>query len=301
MIVGMSWYCLEIVLFAAAAVIARLVSQEVATPTLVALRYIGGFLLAFALLAPLWLSGARSAVRDAGPAFSVPYVMREAASLLSGILWFTGLTLIPLSLATALFFMRVPFLSVLSVIVLREKLTPLNVATAATGFVGVLISVRPDLQPVTGGTVLVLLAAFTSAISTVLLKPLSARDPPSIVVFRLTLVAIPACVGIVGFTPPDSLSVSSLSVILGLGPMAMLAIFATTHAYRHADVCRLAPLEFLRFVAAVLAGLLIFGEVPDSRTWIGGCLIILANVVNARKEPHPCRRASASQEERTPQ
>jgi drug/metabolite transporter (DMT)-like permease len=115
-----------------------------------------------------------------------------------------------------------------------------------------------------------------------LLKPLSARAEPHTVVIRLTLIAAPISAIIVGLAPPSRLSLSSLPLVLVLGPMAMLAIFATARAYRHRGVGELAPLEFLRFVAAALLGYSFFGERPDAETLIGGVLIILANVANAR-------------------
>jgi drug/metabolite transporter (DMT)-like permease len=62
------------------------------------------------------------------------------------------------------------------------------------------------------------------------------------------------------------------------GFVAAIAIWCLTQAYRIAEANVVAPFEYSSVVWLVLAGYLIWGEVPELMTVIGGTLIIAAGV-----------------------
>lgn len=57
--------------------------------------------------------------------------------------------------------------------------------------------------------------------------------------------------------------------------IATVGQFAYTKSFKYAEATALMPLDFTRLVWASLIGFLVFGEVPDIWTWIGGTVIFL--------------------------
>jgi drug/metabolite transporter (DMT)-like permease len=57
-----------------------------------------------------------------------------------------------------------------------------------------------------------------------------------------------------------------------------------TKAFQLADTSVVLPFDFLKLVWASLFGLLLFGEVPDALTWIGGTVIFASSVYVAVRE-----------------
>ena len=57
-----------------------------------------------------------------------------------------------------------------------------------------------------------------------------------------------------------------------------------THALRLGEASLVMPLDFMRLVWATLLGYLVFVEIPDVWTWIGGSMIFSAAVYIASRE-----------------
>jgi drug/metabolite transporter (DMT)-like permease len=57
-----------------------------------------------------------------------------------------------------------------------------------------------------------------------------------------------------------------------------------TKAFQLADTSVVLPFDFLELVWASLVGLLLFAEVPDAWTWIGGSVIFTSSVYVAVRE-----------------
>ena len=73
-----------------------------------------------------------------------------------------------------------------------------------------------------------------------------------------------------------------LFVLLGLaGGVANLLL---TQSYRLADASLVSPIKYLSLVIAVVAGYLIFSEVPKAMTLFGAVLIVLSSFIIFRRE-----------------
>lgn len=200
------------------------------------------------------------------------HVTRGVIGGANALAWYTGLTLVPFVVATSLSFMAVIFLTIGAVLFLGEKAGPRRWSAVIIGFVGALIILRPGIEVIAPGSMLVLLSAVLSGVSMLLLKLLTRTESPLTIVtymylFRIGIAAIPAAITWV--TP----TLEHLLWFVLIGAVSSVTNMAQAQAFKDADATLLAPVRFTRLVWAALIGFFIFAETPDLWTWVGAAVI----------------------------
>jgi drug/metabolite transporter (DMT)-like permease len=208
-------------------------------------------------------------------------------------LGFYTLTQIPLATAAVLFFTAPIFATALSVLVHKEPVGPRRWSAVGTGFVGALIILRPDtgLHP---AMLAALLSSALFAIALTMSRGLAEADGAGMVYVSSVVVTLVISI-------PLAAPVASLPS--GGGAWALFAVvvvggvvrgYADIEAYRYGEAAILAPITYLRLVLIGIGGYLFFAEVPDSATYIGATIIVLATLYIARREARLKRRARAA-------
>ncbi len=204
-------------------------------------------------------------------------------------LWFLGLSLLPLAEATALSFTTAIFATLGAVLFLGERLSVRRVSAVTIGFLGVLVMLRPGVDTVQFGALVVLAASMVAGVNLCIAKVLVRRDAAEAVVFWTAIMmsvvaAVPAWTV---WSTPSALAWVKLVAIGGLGTLGMLGV---THAMRLADASLVVPMHFTRLAWAAALGYLVFGELPDAWTWSGGLLIVASTTYIAVREAQLGRR-----------
>jgi len=136
------------------------------------------------LLAPLML-------RNGGALFHTRHLnwhlLRAGINLIAMLVFFYALSITPLATAQALGFTAPLFTTVLAVLILREQVRFRRWAAVVIGFIGVLIILRPGVQEVDLGSLLVLASAFIWATTMIIIKRLSNTDSPLTITAYVTL------------------------------------------------------------------------------------------------------------------
>jgi drug/metabolite transporter (DMT)-like permease len=173
------------------------------------------------------------------------------------------------------------FASLLSVFMLKERVSFMNWVMIITAFVGILLlSWHPGAE---GGVsfnwyeMLAILSALTNAISIILVKKLHNTDSSTSIFFSQSIVGfwiflIPA--NLPTLTGP--ITASYILIIIGL--VSAAAQLLNTEAYRHISVSAGSPLHMLIPVLNVLIGVFLFGEVLSMIEYAGAFLVVLSCV-----------------------
>ena len=201
----------------------------------------------------------------------------------SMLLWFLGLSLIPLAEATALSLASPLIATVGAILFLGEPVRGHRWLGLGLGVAGMLAILRPGLEEIGLGAVVVLLSAVFVTASKLIAKTLTRTESPTTIVAWLTLLMIPVTAVPAAFvwqTP----TAFELLMLLGIGALGSCGHLCLVHAYRLADVGLVEPLVFFRLIWAALLGFLVFAEIPDLGVWIGGALIVAATTHLARRE-----------------
>ena len=115
------------------------------------------------------------------------------------------------------------------------------------------------------------------------IRSLSKTEPNYLIAFYFSLLSLLVGLstivnGWIWPTPYEAL----LFAILGLsGGVANLLL---TQSYRLADASLVSPIKYLSLVVAVVAGYLIFSEVPKTMTLFGAGLIVVSSFIIFRRE-----------------
>lgn len=235
------------------------------------------------------------------------HAARGLAVVVSNFAFFMGLAALPLAEGVAIFFVCPLIITALSVVFLGEKVGPRRWAAVAVGLIGVLIIVRPGAETFRAAALLPILAALSYATLQVLTRRYGRRE--SAVMLSLTLqvtfIAVSALSGLLfgdgqlagsrhpsvefllraWIWPP----LHDLPVFLAMGLASGLGGFLIAFAYRDTDASVVATFEYLSMPLALIWGLVVFGEWPDSVALAGIALILGAGLFVAWREARVAR------------
>ncbi|MGN6101533.1 MAG: DMT family transporter [Devosia sp.] len=210
---------------------------------------------------------------------SAPLLMhiRGVTALTSSIAITYSFTTIPLAEAYSIAFLNPVFLTVLSVVVLKERVTLDRWLLVALSFVGVLVVVRPGFRELHWGHLTALVAAFAGAASTTILRMVSGREK------KLSIVAMNGAYQIIGagilmvftfqmLTPMEFFRLMSIGL---LGGTAQLLIITSL---QHTPASAVAPLQYSQILWAVTFGSLFYAEFPDQVGLFGLAVVVLAGI-----------------------
>ena len=119
------------------------------------------------------------------------HCLRAFLSYIGVLLLFYGIANIPLPDVTALSFTQPLFVVLLAALVLREPVNRACWTAVITGFIGLLVIVRPGFVVVELATALVLFSAFSYAVSNICVKRLMTTDTANQSVFYFNLLMLP--------------------------------------------------------------------------------------------------------------
>ncbi|HRD75928.1 MAG TPA: DMT family transporter [Hyphomicrobiaceae bacterium] len=254
----------------------RVVSEKVPTMVIVLLR--ATFTLMFTL--PIVLRSADLPWRTNRPGLQL---LRGAIGVLSMSTWYYALGQLPLADSGALSFTTGLFVTLGATIWFREVIGLRRIIALATGFLGVLIILRPGAGVVSLAAFLAVFSSFLWAVSLLMAKELSKYDSTLTISFYQPLLIIPfALVGAVPvWVTPDPWT---LLILVGMGAIAAIGNYAYIFALKTADAAIVMPFDYVRLLYAAAWGYLFFSEVPGRTTWIGAILIVGAAVFIAMRE-----------------
>tara|TARA_Y100000591_G_C21777825_1_gene669295 strand:+ start:540 stop:1355 length:816 start_codon:yes stop_codon:yes gene_type:complete len=199
-------------------------------------------------------------------------IYRIVTNSIAMLLFFYGLTLSPLSLATALNFTAPVFTVILAIIFLKEKLTPQCLIALFLGFIGVLFILRPDLSFNVGG-MLILLSSLVWAISLIFIKKLTRTDSAVTISLYAGVGMVPVTL-LMAYPYLEIISTPQLAVIFFIAVSGTLAQTLLNSALKRGDLSFLLPLDFLKLIWSVIIGSVFFGESAPMLLWVGGAFII---------------------------
>ena len=203
------------------------------------------------------------------------FVWRGAVHSVGVMLWFYGMTMLPMAEVTAMSYLSPVFVTIGAALFLGERLAALRIMAIVFAIIGVLVILRPGFREVSLGHVAMLINGGLFAASYLIAKVMADRVEPLVVVGMLSIFVT------IGLAPWAFL-VWVPPTLTQLGWTFVLATFATaghytmTLALRAAPIAVTQPVTFLQLIWSILLGILIFNESFDEWVVIGATIIILS-------------------------
>jgi drug/metabolite transporter (DMT)-like permease len=219
------------------------------------------------------------------------HCLRGLALVVANLSFFTGLAVIPLGDATAIFFVAPLLITLLSIPVLGEKVGPRRLGAVVVGLFGVLLMVRPGSAAFQIAAVLPLIAAMAYASLQVVTRKIGRTERAATLAFYIQLCFFLSCAGFglfAGdgrFAPGDGGASDFLlrawvwpeqfdmMVLASLGVLAAFGGYLISQAYRSADAAFLAPFEYIALPLSIFWSISIWGDWPEAQGWVGIALI----------------------------
>ena len=215
------------------------------------------------------------------------HLWRDISGTVALALFFYCITVLPLATAVTLNYTAPLFLTLLTVLVFKDKFhLPLTFAIAL-GFGGVVLLLHPTMereQLLPG--LLGLISGFLAGIALLNVKQLAMiGEPDTRTVFYFTLTATLGSGIWMLFDKVHTITPQGFVTLLGLGSTGTLAQLAMTRAYRVGRTLVVGSLAYSTIIFASLFGILIWHEVLPLSSWLGMAFIIAGGVISLRLSP----------------
>ena len=221
---------------------------------------------------------------------------RSLLHVTSILLFFYGVSVIPLAKAMSISFSAPLFATILAVVMLGETLNVRRGLALVMGFFGVLVVLRPDILDLNIGLLAILGAAVAWGSAMIAIKKLSRTETSVTTTIYSTIFISPITlvVAITVWQTPDWQQFAWLGLVGGLGSLGHLAL---AEAMKKGDVVAVLPIDFTKLIWAAVFGYFFFSEIPDWGTWLGGTVIFLSVSLIAYQERRDNKNGDTKREE----
>ncbi|MFP5402006.1 MAG: DMT family transporter [Gammaproteobacteria bacterium] len=267
------WMIVSCLLFACMGVCVKLASSAFSTGEIVFWR---------GLVSMLMMAGL---AWNRGIALSTPHWRMHLSRSISGstalVCYFFAIGALPLATAVTLNYTSPLFLALLLALFMGERLNALASGAVLMGFAGVVLLLRPTLQPDQWlGAVVGLGSGALASLAYLSLRELGRKGEPEVrTVFWFSLMT--AVIGLAWsvFGDLHLPDLRQLATLLGVGLFGGLAQLAMTRSYRYGRTVVSANLSYATVVFASLFGMLLWDELMPASAWLAIALIVAGAIL----------------------
>jgi S-adenosylmethionine uptake transporter len=211
-------------------------------------------------------------------------LLRAAAGVGAGMCGFYAFSKLPLSEAYTLLFMMPFFVTVLSVIFLKEKTGWRRWTALAVGMIGVLIVIQPGFRTIVPAHFAALASGFCGATAMVIIRHIGSSEKRTSLM-GVSLIAALTVNGMImayhGFQwPPQDVMLRLAATGLLHGSATLMLLIAS----QQVPANRIAPLQYTQLIWGVALGAAFFSEYPDGWGYTGLVLVAMAGLATFIRE-----------------
>ncbi|MBA59831.1 MAG: EamA family transporter [Gammaproteobacteria bacterium] len=209
--------------------------------------------------------------------------LRGIIGFLALIAVYTALTLLPLAEATLIQYLNPIFTAILAFLFLGERIQKTTVACMVMGIIGLLVISQPQLLGGTplplAGVAIALLGAAGSGAAYTIVRRLSHREHPSVIILYFPLVCLPATIvfGWQDFIFPEG---SDWILLLAIGLFTQVGQIGLTRGVAMVSAGKATGFSYIQVIFASLLGALFLDETLSISTLLGAIFIISGALIN---------------------
>jgi drug/metabolite transporter (DMT)-like permease len=283
---GIVFLMLASMVFSVMALLIKLLGQHLHITQILLVRQIGMTV----MVAPAILRNFPGSLRSERPGLQLIRVFCALVAMLCG---FTAVIYLPLADATAIFFAKSFFVTILAVIFLGETVGVYRWSAVLIGFVGVMIMLQPGTENFSVYGLFSLAGAAGAAAVMILLRLLSRSDSANTILTygALGVGVVMILPGIYFWQEPTTLE---WLLLVAVGVVSYFAQKCNIFAYKHGEASLLASLDYVRLLWATLFGYLIFDQFPGGSIWLGATIVVAAAIFMIYRETQRKREWTAA-------
>lgn len=256
----------------------KLASSTMPTGQLISLR---NFMATLLLLALVFATGQASQLRRA----LHPAVMtRSSLDLIATLLFIVALFHMPIGNVTAINMSSPLMMTAVAAVVLHLPVGWRRWTAVAVGFGGIMLIVQPRAE----GFNAYALVALCSTVF-VVARDLSTRrigqDIPSLIVATTNSVFVTGgALVLSAFEGWVAIGWREYTLLASAGVFLIIGYLLIVDAFRHGDIATVGPFRYTGLIWALLAGYLIWGDMPNGLAWAGIVIVVASGLYVLHRE-----------------
>ncbi len=273
---GIVWLSIGAFLFSVTDVIVKQLGKKFDPTELALFRYGIGMI----ILAPVFI---KMGVAELKTQRIGLHIVRMSLAMAAQLGIFITVINMPLADATAIYFSKPLFTTVVAVIFISEVVSGRRWMATIVGFIGVVIMIQPGANTINPIALIAVASALAFATANVLIRVLARTEPPNRILFYYHIG------GIIVFTGPAiwfwTMPVGIEWVLLiSIAVLTTLGMTCFVRAFSVGEANAVGPIEYIRLIYAALFGYFLFNEIPSIWTGLGAILIVASAIYIARDE-----------------
>jgi drug/metabolite transporter (DMT)-like permease len=235
--------------------------------------------------------------RDAG------LLLARAVFLLASTYGFVaGVQVMPIADALAIVFVEPFILLILGYLIFGDHIGPRRIIASIVGFIGALFVIQPSITAFGLVALFPLLSAFCFAAYMLVTRAMASSVPPVMQQLHTSIAGSLICLPIIAIADVthwptlDPVMPKGLAWLwlFGVGFWAAVSHMCMTMALKFTPASTLAPIHYLEILPAILLGYLVFGDFPNTLTWIGIAIIVGSGLYIIHREQRVAARIRAA-------
>lgn len=282
---AITFLSVSMVAFAVDDMFIKLASSEIGVGQVLAIQ---SFL---ALVYFAWLARVRQQRITREAVLSPAILLRHAGEATGAVCFVIALSLMPISNASAILQASPLAVTFGAALFLRETVGWRRWAAVLAGFAGVLLVMRPGLAGFNAASLFAVAAVIGLATRDLCTRAVPRSVSTEIIALGSNFAVLVVSIILHSLTSTWSwMSPYATAMVLGASFFGIIAIHLITIALRIGEISLIAPFRYVRIVAAIAIGVVVFGERPDMYTWAGICLIVAGGLYALYREQIAGRR-----------
>lgn len=206
-------------------------------------------------------------------------ILRAIVGVTAMSLFFKAIQMMPLGSAVALRYLSPFFAAGLAIVLLKEKMHPLQWVFFGTAFMGIVLLKGFDSSISMAALGIILISAFLSGLVYIIIRKVSQTEHPVVVVnyFMSVSTLVGGFFCLFHWVTPVGIQWVSL---LSLGLFGFIAQVCMTKALQLAEANLIVPFKYIEVILTLIIGWLLFQEDQTSVALVGIAIILLSLLAN---------------------
>lgn len=218
-------------------------------------------------------------------------LFRGTLLLASSLSFMSALKVMPLAEVTALNYSTPALVTILAVVLLDEKMTPLRVGFVVAGLLGMLLIVRPGSSLFQGAALFALGAAWFYAMFQIVTRKIADEDWRALMFYPAVIGTVAMSLVVPFIDWPDTVRWEHVVMIVVGGLIATFGHFLFLRAFQAASASSVTPYTYMQLVWATIIGWAVFGTFPEFFTLVGMAVIAGSGLLIMYYEQRKAREA----------
>ncbi len=211
------------------------------------------------------------------------HIVRMSLAMAAQLGIFITVINMPLADATAIYFSKPLFTTVVAVIFISEVVSGRRWLATTVGFIGVIVMIQPGADTMNPIALIAVASALAFATANVLIRVLARTAPPNRILFYYHIGGIIVFTGpaIYFWTMPVGIE---WALLISIAVLTTLGMTCFVRAFSAGEANAVGQIEYVRIIYAALFGYILVGEIPSIWTGVGAVLIVASAIYIARDE-----------------